>query len=81
MKRTGVPEYALTQVHLATIAVEALVILLLVSLCGAAFSKLATATFPVTCRSAGSFAHAQTLLHLYPRLDGDKDGVACENLR
>lgn len=34
-----------------------------------------------TCSSVGSYKEAQDALKEFPRLDGNKDGIACNNLK
>lgn len=37
--------------------------------------------YPITCGSFSSSDEAQHWLILYPRLDRDHDGIACDNLK
>lgn len=55
--------------------------ILLIIICGTLVVKLEKGRIAVTCKTLGSYDEAQKLLHSYPHLDGDSDGIACENLR
>lgn len=78
------------KIQLGAIGIFCVVVVMLWSACGAAFSKLATATFPaITCSQIATWQEAQQIFakhdlfghRLYPRLDGDSDGEACDNLK